>query len=290
MLVTIYGMRIMIRTNTYHLLDEVGDYLPPGFKACSGVTAHRTYSVVISGVRPPVATNKECIPHVRHSTETNSATSNSLVREAGTEQTPMYSLYRASTSLVHTDDPREIFITLESDLNIYIAACARHHLFVHAGVIEWNDAAIILPGRSCSGKTSLVQACIEVGAMYYSDEYAVLDSKGRVHPFPKLLSIRETNGRRKRRVRVSATQTGCKPVSVQLVVDCSFREGAAWDVVPLSCGLTALSLLANTVPAQTRPAFALAVLGRVVTPDTKGFRGVRGEARDAVGSLLHLLQ
>ena len=47
-----------------------------------------------------------------------------------------------------------------------------------------------MPGRSFSGKTTLVRELVRAGATYYSDDYAVFDARGRVHPFPRQLSIR----------------------------------------------------------------------------------------------------
>src|ERR671929_229610 len=60
----------------------------------------------------------------------------------------------------------------------------------HAGVVGWQGRAILIPGRSFSGKSTLVAALVRAGATYYSDEFAVLDERGRVHPFPKKLSMR----------------------------------------------------------------------------------------------------
>ena len=62
---------------------------------------------------------------------------------------------------------------------------------MHAGVVGWNGRALLLPGRTLSGKTTLVAELLRAGATYYSDELAVLDARGRVHPFPKPLAIRE---------------------------------------------------------------------------------------------------
>jgi uridine kinase len=41
---------------------------------------------------------------------------------------------------------------------------------------------IAIPGRSFSGKTSLVTALVRAGAVYYSDEFAVIDRDGLVRP------------------------------------------------------------------------------------------------------------
>jgi hypothetical protein len=79
---------------------------------------------------------------------------------------------------------------LESEIRQTVAKGAARRTFVHAGVVGWNGRAILVPGRSRSGKTTLVAELVKAGAQYLSDEFAVLDGRGRVHPFAKPLSIR----------------------------------------------------------------------------------------------------
>jgi hypothetical protein len=70
---------------------------------------------------------------------------------------------------------------LDAELRMYIALNAPEHVFVHAGVVGVGERAIVLPGRSFAGKTTLVAALVRAGAEYWSDEYAVLDADGLVH-------------------------------------------------------------------------------------------------------------
>ena len=78
----------------------------------------------------------------------------------------------------------------ESHVQLTVAEYAPRRIFVHAGVVGWKDRAILIPGLSHSGKTTLVDQLIRAGATYYSDEYAVLDARGRVHPYPRALGMR----------------------------------------------------------------------------------------------------
>ena len=66
---------------------------------------------------------------------------------------------------------------------MHLAERARNRIFIHAGVVGWQGRAIVIPGRSFSGKSTLVAALLQAGATYYSDEFAVLDGRGYVHPF-----------------------------------------------------------------------------------------------------------
>ena len=73
---------------------------------------------------------------------------------------------------------------LESNMHFQVALAAQDFLFVHAGVVQWKGQAIVVPGRTETGKSSLVMALVKAGGEYFSDEYAVLDREGRVHPYP----------------------------------------------------------------------------------------------------------
>jgi hypothetical protein len=80
---------------------------------------------------------------------------------------------------------------LEAQLRIYVGLNAPNRIFVHAGVVGHRGTAIVIPGLSFAGKTTLVLALVRAGAVYYSDEFAVLDERGRVHPYAKPVSVRE---------------------------------------------------------------------------------------------------
>ena len=40
----------------------------------------------------------------------------------------------------------------EANVQLYVAEMSPEHVFVHAGVVSWRGRAILLPGRSFSGK------------------------------------------------------------------------------------------------------------------------------------------
>src|SRR6186997_3026660 len=98
---------------------------------------------------------------------------------------------------------RDVGCALAAHAEPFVAERAPDHLFVHAGVVGWEGRAIVMPGASFAGKTTLVQAWLEAGATYYSDEFAVLDRDGRVHPFARPLAIRDGSTASTRRVPVA---------------------------------------------------------------------------------------
>ena len=167
---------------------------------------------------------------------------------------------------------------LASQLRGYIALRAPRFIFVHAGAVAYEGRAIVVPGRSFSGKTTLVAELVGAGATYYSDEFAVLDEEGLVHPYAKPLSLR--NGGLSQQDYDVATlggKAGEEPVPVGLVVAGGYKPGAEWQPRRASPGDGVLALLANTIPAQERPAEALAALRQAVENATV-LEGERGEA------------
>ena len=112
---------------------------------------------------------------------------------------------------------------------------AKERLFVHAGVVGWQGHAILIPGRSLSGKTTLVKTLVEAGAMYYSDEFALLDREGYTHPYPLPLSICTADGAvTKTPVTMLGGQVGREPLPVKLIVMTEYIHDAPWRPRTLS--------------------------------------------------------
>jgi hypothetical protein len=186
---------------------------------------------------------------------------------------------------------REIALgLLDAQVRLFIASNARDWVFVHAGVVARDGRALVIPGHSFSGKTTLVAALVSTGATYCSDEYAVLDRNGRVHPYARRLSFRDQRGE----------WVGDRPASdfgavemngsaeVAVVVVTRYRPGAVWEPRRPSAGDGLVALLANTVPAQERPEECLRVLRRAIAGATV-LQGDRGEAGSAAPALLEEL-
>jgi hypothetical protein len=199
----------------------------------------------------------------------------------------VHRLYVDGHRLARTIDSDEAFATLESGLELSVSRNARGVVFVHAGVVGWRGRAILIPGRTCSGKTSLVTALVRAGAAYYSDEFAVLDSDGLVHPYPRALSIRQEGLPRTRRCPVEelGARAGTEPMSIGRIVLTKYRPGARWRPRSISPGLAVLGLLENTVLARVQPEFSLNVLRRAVSSAT-AIKSARGEACEVIRFLL----
>ncbi len=252
-----YGVKVGVRSNEPRLLDLLEARLPPGWKPSASPVVDRLFSVWVD------------------------------LREEGARRPSR--LYAGRSRRARTRHLEELLATLESEIRQSVAAEAPGRVFVHAGVVGWRGRAIVVPGRSRSGKTTLVAELVKAGAEYYSDEFAVLDPEGRVHPFPKPLSVRGERGCDLHARRQSAEELGgvCgrEPLAVGLVVLTSYRPGASWSPRHPSAGQAVLEMLAHTVPARLRPQDSLASLGRVVEAAAV-LEGERGEAQELAGRLL----
>jgi hypothetical protein len=175
---------------------------------------------------------------------------------------------------------------LEARLRSFVAVRAPEHIFVHAGVVGLGGRAVVIPSPSFGGKTTLVTELIRAGAVYYSDEFAVLDADGMVHPYPKPLSIRlDGLNQVDHGVDAFGASTGVDPLPIGLVVVTSYVPGAHWQPERLSPGEAVLAMLANAVPAQERPAQALATIKRAIDGAIV-LSSDRGEASEVVAHVL----
>ncbi len=252
-----YGVRVGVRVNDPSILKDVIARLPPGSKPATLRVVDQLYSVIGGSANP-----------------------NAKVRRLNLAY---WNLLRIGRSRNFD----EVLEALESHVQLTVAEYAPRRIFVHAGVVGWKDRAILIPGMSHSGKTTLVDRLIRAGATYYSDEYAVLDERGRVHPYPRALGMRSPNSFESKKVRAEdiGAAVGSKPLRVGLVVSTNFKDGARWRPRPLSRGKGVLELMANTVSARSQPELALTVLPKALEV-AQILKGVRGEATEIVDSIL----
>ncbi|MGH9873222.1 MAG: hypothetical protein ACRD9S_12270 [Pyrinomonadaceae bacterium] len=256
-----YGVRIGIRSNDPAALTSACRHLPSEWEAVSSPLVDRVYSILIG----------------RKDSRSNGRRLNLL--------------YGDDVQLARLSDLDGLYETLESDLRLFVAELATHRVFVHAGVVGWKGQGIVIPGRSYSGKSTLVAELVRAGATYYSDEYAVLDSRGRVHPFSKPLELREEGEFRQTKITAAELggQSGTKPLPVRLVLMTQFKSGARWRPRKLTAGRGVLEMLFNTVSARRSPERALATLQRV-TAQADVLKGVRGNATEVVDALLRRVE
>jgi hypothetical protein len=182
----------------------------------------------------------------------------------------------------------QLYPTLEAlarEMRTAVALHAPRHIFLHAGVVAQADKAILIPGVSFSGKTTLVAALVRAGAVYLSDEYAPIDEHGLVHPFPTPLGLRNSiSVQIDHDVRSFGGRVADRAFPIGVVVLTRYEQGAAWNPERKSTGTTVLDLIEHAVPAQQRSRQTLETIARALEHATV-LRGERGDA-DALAPLL----
>ena len=251
-----YGHRVGLRVTDAAVLERAMACLPPGWKRAARPVVDCMYSIVVGG-------------------------RSGKVRK-------FHLLYRGTERLARSHDLDEVFAALQEDLKLHVATAGRSRVFVHAGAVGWRGQAIVLPGRSYAGKTTLVAALVRAGATYYSDEFAVLDERGRVHPYPRPLVLRPRAGEASADASAVPTEfpVGRRPLPVRLVALTQYQAGERWRSETLTPGQAMLALMENAVPVRHRPETTLKTLKEVVSR-APVIKGVRGEVEDAVTRLLN---
>jgi hypothetical protein len=161
---------------------------------------------------------------------------------------------------------------------------------VHAGALLIDGKALLLPGSSHAGKSSLAAELLRRGASHYSDEFALIDDLGLVHSYPRPLLLR--NGSPKQSLVLPEELNAgfaTKPAPVGWILALDFEPGASWKIHELSQGEAVLLLLRNT-PHEMGKSPEMVDFFLRVAGDAKCFVGKRGEAAEAATRILDLIR
>lgn len=156
----------------------------------------------------------------------------------------------------------------DSLARILIAEFAKEHVFLHAGVVGWKGKAIVLPGNSFFGKSTLVADLVRNGAEYYSDEYAILDSEGLNHPFARPLTLRPA-GKTFIETETPVEEINGKarhmPIPVGLVLFTRFVAESTPNYQYLTTGQGVVEIIAQTIAIKRNTEFAINVLKKALS-------------------------
>lgn len=188
------------------------------------------------------------------------------------------------------DTPDELITSIVGGAHHGVACHARGFTFVHAGAVAIDGCAVVIPGASHFGKSTLVRALVEAGAGYLSDEFAVLDAGGRVHPYRKPLSLRDVPGEGR---LVDVEELGgvhaVEPFEQGCVISTRYEAGVSFEPEPMAPGMLALELVANTVTIQRKPDEDTTAIAAFVRA-ARGWLGPRGDADEAAGLIAELVR
>jgi hypothetical protein len=255
---TLYGARIGVQSNRVEGLNALMEMFPPRWRPYHGARVDAVYSLHLA---PPTRSGRR----------------------------PFHTLFGNAEQLMRSHELARLADMFEREMQLALAQAARRKVFVHAGVVGWRGRAILIPGRTFTGKSTLVRELVRAGAVYYSDEYAVLDEKGRVHPFARPLALRNDKlVNEKLSFQELGGAIGSKPIPVGTILVSPYRAGAKWRPRTLTPGVGTLALLANTVTARTGQPLVLEVLSRVALR-AQILKSARGEAREFAAQLLKTL-
>ncbi|MEM9202862.1 MAG: PqqD family peptide modification chaperone [Actinomycetota bacterium] len=76
-----------------------------------------------------------------------------------------------------------------SEINAVAVAACPERLVLHAGAVTSGAGAVLLPGASNRGKSTLTTALVRSGFGYLTDEAAAVDADRVVHPFAKAIAL-----------------------------------------------------------------------------------------------------
>ncbi|HQP88309.1 MAG TPA: hypothetical protein PLL76_18830 [Thermoanaerobaculia bacterium] len=254
-----YGLLIGVRASRADVLADLRSCLPFGAEITDEVEVDYLYSIIVGG------------PDER-----------GRVRK-------FHVIYADAVQLGRNTSWDGLLEAFATDLELFVAEHARGRVFVHAGVVGWQGGAIVLPGRTLSGKSTLVAELVRAGATYFSDEFAILDEEGLVHPFqrPLMLRSRTDPGAAKRTPEDLSAYSSAEATPVDCVLLTRFRPGARFRPRPISPGAACLEILKHTLSARTQPELVLPVLS-AVTERAHVYRSPRGEAAEVVPAVLAL--
>ena len=160
---------------------------------------------------------------------------------------------------------------------------------VHAGAVLIGDTVLLFPGSTHAGKSSLVAELLRRGASHFSDEYAIIDSQGRVHSYPRPLLLR--NGGSLQSLVLPEelnTSFAVQPARVGWILALDYIPGSTWDVCEMSQGEAVMLLLRNT-PHEMAQSPGMVEFFLRVAADASCFKGIRGDAVETATRIFNLL-
>lgn len=161
---------------------------------------------------------------------------------------------------------------------------------VHAGAVIVDGGALILPGSTHAGKSSLVVELLRRGASHLSDEFALIDKQGYVHSYPRPLLLR--NGGPQSLTLpadLNASYDFGQPVPVRWIFATSYAPESSWDIREMSQGEAVMLLLRNTPHEMAQTPEMVNRFVRVAGSATC-YQGSRGDAGEAAERILDLIR
>ena len=168
-----------------------------------------------------------------------------------------YILHHNDEEISRSRSAMKFFKLFDSVVRATVGEHSPEKVFLHAGVVGWKGRAIVIPGDSFKGKSTLVAELVRQGAEYFSDDFAIFDEEGSVHPFPRKLAMRSDDGTfRPYELTVE---------SLGMVLFTQYEPGKQWRPKLSTAGIGVLQMIPFALTFGNRPEFSLRVLNNIAT-------------------------
>lgn len=161
--------------------------------------------------------------------------------------------------------------------------------FIHAGAVVIDGFGVIFPGRTHSGKSMLTRAFLDRGAVYFSDDCAVIARDGSLHPYRTPLKIRLPGNSRRRTIPAELpTGSHSGRVEIGAVVFTGFESDSVWAPSETGQGRAVWKLIENLFYPPTIRKFPGETFEslRKATANAILLSGPRGEAAQTADDVI----
>lgn len=167
-----------------------------------------------------------------------------------------YHLLRNSKASAKNGTLANVLYCLRYEVAMRLIQACPDLMWLHAGAAAYRDSAVLIPGLSGRGKSTLVTSLCAQGWTYLSDDIVPLDpNSGKVIPFPRLPMVRENLGQQLPLDRVQElrkTEIDLKPeamcreaMPIRALVFPTYSPHSPTKILPYSPAIAALELLEN---------------------------------------------
>jgi hypothetical protein len=224
----------------------------------------------------------------------------SLPRNDSSSRVPDISIHvekAAGEFAVYVDGSRAASVVGEDTLGLNLIRAVDEALIsrlttlrvVHAGAVRWRERALLLPGRTHSGKSSLVIELLRQGAGYLSDEYALIDNEGLVHAYPRPLLVRTRLAHQTPVLpEIYGKPAARSALPVGWIVASQYSSEADWKLTALTQSEGLMLLLQNTPHVLADMPEITSIFGRAVA-GARCYAGYRNHATEAAKEILRFI-
>lgn len=178
----------------------------------------------------------------------------------------------------------DLRLKLQQLVQMRLTGEALDFLFVHAGVVGWQGQALVIPGPSRAGKSTLVLELVRAGAQFLSDEFAVFDRSGLVHAYPRPLWQRLSKTKKQSHSPEELGWRPGPPLPVGALLMTQYVKGARWQPKELDVEASLQEIWREVRYPSCRPG-AREWLGTALA-SARRLKGARGETADLLPGLL----